>query len=71
MQVAAATGSHRRSEKSTQTPVLAQAIRTYLQQQRAWGRVDFRALVESKTDLFAATDPRMACAPDLPLSKRT
>ena len=34
-----------------------QAIRTYLQQQRAWGRDDFRAMVEAKTRRFAGTRP--------------
>lgn len=33
------------------------AIRLYLQQQRAWGRDDFRAVVEAKTHRFAATRP--------------
>ena len=33
------------------------AIRRYLQQQRAWGRDDFRAVVEAKTHRFAATRP--------------
>lgn len=32
-------------------------IRTYLQQQRAWGRDDFRAMVEAKTQRFAGTRP--------------
>ena len=32
-------------------------IRTYLQQQRAWGRDDFRAMVEAKTLRFAGTRP--------------
>lgn len=34
-----------------------QAIRSYLQQQRAWGRDDFRAMVEAKTQRFAGTRP--------------
>ena len=34
-----------------------QAIRTYLQQQRALGRDDFRAMVEAKTRRFAGTRP--------------
>lgn len=34
-----------------------QAIRTYLQQQRAWGRDDFRTMVESRTRRFAGTRP--------------
>ena len=34
-----------------------QAIRSYLQQQRAWGRDDFRAMVEDKTRRFAGTRP--------------
>jgi putative transposase len=34
-----------------------QAIRTYLQQQRAWGRDDFRAMVEATTRRFAGTRP--------------
>jgi len=33
------------------------AIRTYLQQQRAWGRNDFRAMVEAKTKRFADIRP--------------
>jgi putative transposase len=33
------------------------AIRTYLQQQRAWGRDDFRAMVEAKTRRFAGIRP--------------
>lgn len=33
------------------------AIREYLQQQRAWGRDDFRAMVEAKTRRFAGTRP--------------
>jgi len=33
------------------------AIRTYLQQQRAWGRDDFRAMVEAKTRRFAGVRP--------------
>lgn len=32
-------------------------IRSYLQQQRAWGRDDFRAMVEAKTRRFAGTRP--------------
>ncbi|MCD9045525.1 transposase [Luteimonas sp. MHLX1A] len=32
-------------------------IRLYLQQQRAWGRDDFRAMVEAKTRRFAGTRP--------------
>ncbi len=43
-------------------------IRAYLQQQRAWGRDDFRALVEAKTRRFAgirpAHRPPKATAPD-------
>ena len=34
-----------------------QAIRLYLQQQRAWGRNDFQAMVQAKTRRFAATRP--------------
>jgi putative transposase len=34
-----------------------EAIRTYLQQQRAWRRDDFRAMVEAKTHRFAGTRP--------------
>jgi putative transposase len=34
-----------------------QEIRAYLQQQRAWGRDDFRAMVEAKTHRFAGTRP--------------
>lgn len=33
------------------------AIRTYLQQQRALGREDFRAMVEAKTQRFADIRP--------------
>lgn len=33
------------------------AIRAYLQQQRAWGRDDFRAMVEAKTRRFAGIRP--------------
>ena len=33
------------------------AIRTYLQQQRALGRDDFRAMVEAKTQRFAGVRP--------------
>jgi len=33
------------------------AIRTYLQQQRALGRDDFRAMVEAKTQRFAGIRP--------------
>ena len=33
------------------------AIRTYLQQQRALGRDDFRVMVEAKTQRFAGTSP--------------
>lgn len=33
------------------------AIRLYLRQQRAWGRDDFRAMVEAKTRRFASTRP--------------
>ncbi|MBP1474546.1 transposase [Frateuria sp. MAH-13] len=33
------------------------AIRTYLQQQRAWGRDDFRAMVEAKTRRFSGIRP--------------
>jgi putative transposase len=32
-------------------------IRLYLQQQRAYGRDDFRAMVEAKTRRFAGTRP--------------
>ena len=32
-------------------------IRLYLQQQRAWGRDDFRAMVEAKTRRFASARP--------------
>ena len=32
-------------------------IRLYLQQQRAWGRDDFRAMVEARTQRFAGTRP--------------
>ena len=32
-------------------------IRAYLQQQRAWGRDDFRAMVKAKTRRFAGTRP--------------
>ncbi|MCX7032410.1 MAG: transposase [Arenimonas sp.] len=34
-----------------------QAIRLYLQQQRAWGRDDFRAMVEATTRRFATPRP--------------
>jgi len=34
-----------------------QSIRTYLQQQRALGRDDFRAMVEAKTQRFAGIRP--------------
>ena len=34
-----------------------QEIRAYLQQQRAWGRDDFRAMVEAKTHRFAGIRP--------------
>lgn len=34
-----------------------QSIRTYLQQQRAWGRDDFRSMVEAKTRRFAGIRP--------------
>jgi putative transposase len=45
------------------------AIRTYLQQQRAYGRDAFRAFVEARTRRFAAVRPahrpsRIASAPD-------
>ena len=33
------------------------AIRLYLQQQRAYGRYDFRAMVEAKTKRFASVRP--------------
>ena len=33
------------------------AIRAYLQQQRAYGRDDFRAMVEAKTQRFASVRP--------------
>jgi len=33
------------------------AIRLYLQQQRAYGRDDFRAMVEAKTQRFASVRP--------------
>ena len=33
------------------------AIRLYLQQQRAYGRDDFRAMVEARTQRFAGTRP--------------
>ena len=33
------------------------AIRLYLQQQRAYGRDDFRAMVEAKTQRFAGVRP--------------
>lgn len=33
------------------------SVRLYLQQQRAWGRDDFRAMVEAKTRRFAGTRP--------------
>lgn len=33
------------------------AIRLYLRQQRAWGRDDFRAMVQSRTQRFASTRP--------------
>lgn len=33
------------------------AIRLYLRQQRAWGRDDFRAMVEAKTKRFASARP--------------
>jgi putative transposase len=44
------------------------AIRTYLQQQRAWGRDNFRAMVDAKTRRFATMPPRpipwrLCCAP--------
>lgn len=42
------------------------AIRTYLQQQRAWGRDDFRAMVEAKTRRFAGI--RSAHRPPKPTS---
>ena len=32
-------------------------IRAYLQQQRAWGRDDFRAMIEAKTRRFAGVRP--------------
>lgn len=32
-------------------------LRLYLQQQRAWGRDDFRAMVEARTERFAGTRP--------------
>jgi Transposase and inactivated derivatives len=43
-------------------------IRIYLQQQRALGRDDFRAMIEAKTHRFAATRPahRPARAPSKP-----
>lgn len=34
-----------------------QAVRLYLQQQRAWGRDDFRTMVQAKTRRFAGTRP--------------
>ena len=33
------------------------AIRLYLQQQRAYGRDDFRAIVEAKTQRFSSVRP--------------
>ncbi|MFA6230237.1 MAG: transposase [Rhodanobacter sp.] len=46
-------------------------IRIYLQQQRALGRDDFRAMVEAKTHRFAGTRPahRPARAPSKPADK--
>jgi putative transposase len=41
--------------------------RLYLQQQRAWGRDDFRAMVEAKTHRFAGTRPaHRPCKPTAP-----
>lgn len=44
------------------------AIRAYLQQQRAWGGDDFRAMVEAKTRRFAGVRP--AHRPPHPASSR-
>jgi hypothetical protein len=41
------------------------AIRLHLQQQRAWGSDDFRAMVEAKTLRFAASVPPTARAENL------
>jgi putative transposase len=45
------------------------AIRTYLQQQRAWGRDDFRAMVEAKTKRFADVRPAHRPARSVVLNK--
>ena len=46
-------------------------IRAYLQQQRAIGRDDFRAMVEAKTHRFAGVRPahRPARTPSKPIDK--
>lgn len=41
-------------------------IRAYLQQQRAYGRDDFRAMVEAKTQRFAGVRPAHRPARDVP-----
>lgn len=53
--------------KQATTEEELQAIRLYLQQQRAWGRDDFRAMVEASTQRFAA--PRPAHRPILKVKK--
>lgn len=60
-----ALGSTRRDRTRAYRRLLDQAIsdetladiRLYLQQQRTWGRDDFRAMVEARTQRFAGTRP--------------
>lgn len=46
-----------------------QTIRAYLQQQRAWGRDDFQAMVEAKTCRFAGIRPAHRPRANSPLGK--
>jgi putative transposase len=59
--------AYRRLLDEAITDVILAEIRLYLQQQRAWGRDDFRAMVEAKTHRFAGTRPaHRPCKPTAP-----
>lgn len=48
---------YRRMLDQAVPPETLEQIRLYLQQQRAWGRDDFRTMIEAKTRRFAGTRP--------------
>ena len=52
-----ATPDHHLPELAGFRPEDLAALRLYLQQQRAYGRDDFRAMVEAKTQRFAGVRP--------------